>query len=194
MSDWISHPENIVFLILGLVMVGAGFRSVTSRNVVHAVLFLVVALAASAGLFLLLGAEFVAWTVVLVYIGAVIVLFLFGIMITRAPLGMETQLSHSNQTKIGAAIVAGALFALISVAALQGFGDTEFVASPTRTDEIGLSIFERFVIPFEVVSVVLLAALIGGIVLARRDPESLDELAAPTPTAVGSAPDQGEAS
>lgn len=178
MNDWISHPENIVFLILGLTMVGAGFRSVTSRNVVHAVLFLVVALAASAALFLLLGAEFVAWTVVLVYIGAVVVLFLFGIMITRAPLGTETQLSHSNQTKIGAAIVAGALFALISVAAIQGFGDTEFVASPTRTDDIGLSIFQRFVIPFEVVSVVLLAALIGGIVLARRDPESGDDLPA----------------
>ncbi len=188
MSDWISHPENIVFVILAVVMVGAGFRSVTSRNVVHAVLFLVVALAGSAALFLLLGAEFVAWTVVLVYIGAVIVLFLFGIMITRAPLGMETQLSHSNQTKIGAAIVAGALFALISVAALQGFGDTEFVASPTRTDDLGLSIFQRFVIPFEVVSVVLLAALIGGIVLARRDPESTEELPAPQPTGVATTP------
>lgn len=176
MSDWITHPQNIVFLLLGLVMISAGFRSVTSRNVVHAVLFLVVTLASSAGLFLLLGAEFVAWTVVLVYIGAVIVLFLFGIMITRAPLGTETQLSHSNQTKVGAAIVAGALFALITVATVQGFGDTEFVASPTRTEDIGLSIFQRFVIPFEVVSVVLLAALIGGIVLARRDPVDGEEV------------------
>ncbi|NND04688.1 MAG: NADH-quinone oxidoreductase subunit J [Acidimicrobiia bacterium] len=188
MSDWISHPENIVFLILAVVMVGAGFRSVTSRNVVHSVLFLVVALASSAALFLLLGAEFVAWTVVLVYIGAVIVLFLFGIMITRAPLGTETQLSHSNQTKVGAAIVSGALFALITVATLQGFGDTEFVASPTRTEDVGLSIFQRFVIPFEVVSVVLLAALIGGIVLARRDPVSSDDLATPEVTGVATTP------
>ena len=188
MSDWISHPENLVFAVITLVMLVAGFRAVTSRNVVHSVLFLVVALAGSAALFLLLGAEFVAFTVVLVYIGAVIVLFLFGIMITRAPLGMETQLSHSTQTKVGAAIVAGALFALITIATIDGFGDAEFVASPTRTEDIGLSIFQRFVIPFEVVSVVLLAALIGGIVLARRDPEEADELATPSLAGVGTTP------
>lgn len=175
MSDWFGHSENWVFLLIAAPMVYAAFRSVTSRNVVHAVLFLVVALGASAALFLLLGAEFVAWTVVLVYIGAVVVLFLFGIMITRAPLGHETRLSHSNQTKVGAALVSGALFALISVTAISGFGDAELIPRPTRADEIGVSIFTRFVIPFEVVSVVLLAALIGGIVLARRDPVDGDE-------------------
>ena len=157
-------------------MVFAAWRSVTSRNVVHSVLFLVLALAASAALFLLVGAEFVAWTVVLVYIGAVIVLFLFGIMITRAPLGHETQLSHSTQTKVGAAVVSLAVFALISITAIEAFnGVEEFAATPTRTGEIGLVMFQRFVMPFEVVSVVLLAALIGGIVLARRDPVDGDE-------------------
>ncbi len=175
MSDWITHPENWAFALIALPMLLAAFRAVTSRNVVHSVLYLVVALAATAALFLLLGAEFVAWSVVLVYIGAVVVLFLFGIMITRAPLGMETELSHSNQTKIGAALVSGALFALVTVATVRGFGEEEIVANPTRTGEIGQSMFERFVIPFEVVSVVLLAALIGGIVLARRDPVEGDE-------------------
>ena len=175
MNDWLTHPENWVFILIALPMLIAAWRSVTSRNVVHSVLFLVIALAASAALFLLLGAEFIAWSVVLVYIGAVIVLFLFGIMITRAPLGMETELSHSTQTKIGAALVAGALFALIAVTTIVGFGEQEIVANPTRTSEIGQSMFERFVIPFEVVSVVLLAALIGGIVLARRDPAAADD-------------------
>ena len=183
MSDWFSQAENWVFLVIAAPMVFAAFRSVTSRNVVHSVLFLVVALAASAGMFLLIGAEFVAWTVVLVYIGAVIVLFLFGIMITRAPLGVETQLSHSNQTKVGAAIVAGAIFALISIAAMQGFGDAEMTAAPTRAAEVGQSMFQRFVIPFEVVSVVLLAALIGGIVLARRDPDAGADAGVTAPTA-----------
>ena len=60
----------------------------------------------------------------------------------------------------------------IAIAAIQGFGDAEVATSPTRAVEIGQSIFERFVIPFEILSVVLLAALIGGIVLARRDPEA----------------------
>lgn len=180
MNDWLTQSQNWVFILIALPLLLAAWRSVTSRNVVHSVLFLVIALAASAALFLLLGAEFVAWSVVLVYIGAVIVLFLFGIMITRAPLGMETELSHSNQTKIGAALVSGALFALITVTTITGFGEQEIVANPTRTSEVGQSMFERFVIPFEVVSVVLLAALIGGIVLARRDPEAADDRVSPS--------------
>lgn len=171
-GEWFSTPENYVFLAIGLPMLFAGFRVVTSSNVVHAVLYLVVALAASAALFLLLGAEFVAWTVVLVYIGAVIVLFLFGIMITRAPIGAEVQLSHPFSVRISAALVAGGLFVVVGVSMIQAFGNEVIVQTEvTRTADIGQSIFERFVIPFEVVSVVLLAALIGSIVIARRDPD-----------------------
>ncbi len=119
-------------------------------------------------MFLLLGAEFVAWTVVLVYIGAVIVLFLFGIMITRAPLGRDVQLDHPR--KWPAALVAVAVFLTLAYALIEGYENVEVEANIGRTGELGRSIFERFVIPFEVVSVLLLAALIGGIVLARRDP------------------------
>ena len=171
-SDWFSTPENYVYLVIGVPMLTAAYRVVTSRNVVHAVLYLVATLAASAALFLLLGAEFVAWTIVLVYIGAVVVLFLFGIMITRAPLGVETELSHPQNVKISAAVVSFALFLLIGSSMVGAFGgDALPPGAVTRTDAIGQSLFERFVIPFEVVSVVLLAALIGAIVLARRDPE-----------------------
>lgn len=177
-GDWFTTPENYVFLAIALPMVFAAWRVVTSSNVVHSVLYLVGALAASAALFLLLGAEFVAWTVVLVYIGAVIVLFLFGIMITRAPIGVEVQLSHPGRVRASAAIVSLALFVLMSVSMVVAFEDAVVVQTDvTRTEEIGQSIFERFVMPFEVVSVVLLAALIGGIVIARRDPEP-DEVAA----------------
>ena len=176
-GDWFSTPENYVFLLLGVPMLLAAWRVVASPNVVHAVLYLVAALAASAGLFLLLGAEFVAWTVVLVYIGAVIVLFLFGTMITRAPIGVEVELSHPRPVRISAAVVAGALFALVAGSAVVAFEDSVVTSDVTRTEDIGQSIFERFVIPFEVVSLVLLAALIGGIVIARRDPDP-DEYAA----------------
>ena len=172
-SDWFTTPENYVYLAISVPMLAASYRVVTSRNVVHAVLYLVGALAASAALFLLLGAEFVAWTVVLVYIGAVVVLFLFGIMITRAPLGTETELSHPRSVKVSAAAVSFVLFVIIGGSMLDAFEDSALPAASdaTRTSEIGQSIFERFVIPFEVVSVVLLAALIGAIVLARRDPD-----------------------
>jgi NADH-quinone oxidoreductase subunit J len=172
LEDWLSTPENYVFLVIAIPMVVAGWRVVTSQNVVHAVLYLVATLAASAGLFLLLGAEFVAWTVVLVYIGAVVVLFLFGIMITRAPIGVDVSLSHPPRVRVAAAVVSFALFVLVGGAMLDAFsGAAAFDVVPTRTVDIGESIFARFVVPFEVVSVVLLAALIGGIVLARRDPE-----------------------
>jgi NADH-quinone oxidoreductase subunit J len=172
-GDWASMSENWVFLVIALPMLFGGFKVVQTSNVVHAVLYLVATLAASAALFILLGAEFVAWTVVLVSIGAVVVLFLFGIMITRAPLGFDVSLSHPRRVRIAAALVSGALFVLIGGAMIDYF-DTQTVADvpdATRTAELGLQIFERFVIPFEVVSMLLLAALLGGIVLARRDPE-----------------------
>lgn len=169
-SDWIGDARNIVFLAIALAMVGAAVMVVVSRNVVHAALMLVVALAGSAAQFLLLGAEFVAWTVVLVYIGAVVVLFLFGIMITRAPTRLDSvRLDH--QRRWPAALVALATFVTIAGATTAAFEDTALAEGVTRTGEIGDVLFNRFVIPFEAVSFVLLAALIGGIVLARKDPE-----------------------
>jgi NADH-quinone oxidoreductase subunit J len=179
-GDWAGEIENWVFAVLAVAMLYSAFRVVTTKNVVHAALFLVITLGGSAAIFLLLGAEFVAWTVVLVYIGAIVVLFLFGIMITRAPLGYETKLSHPLRVRIGAALASGALFLLIGGAMIDGYEDELLPAAidATRTGDVGQAIFDRFVIPFEVVSVVLLAALIGGIVLARRDPsvEEMEEL------------------
>jgi len=182
-TDWVAQGENYVFLVIAVPMVLAAWRVVTTQNVVHAVLYLVAALGGSAALFLLLGSAFVAWTVVLVYIGAVVVLLLIGIMITRAPLGRDVDLSHPARVRVPAAAVSFALFLLMSGAMFDAFGGDEIVATEaTQTIDVGTSIFERWVIPFEVVSVVLLAALIGGIVLARRDPED-DGAGRPSPVA-----------
>ncbi|MDQ3782723.1 MAG: NADH-quinone oxidoreductase subunit J [Actinomycetota bacterium] len=172
LSDWLSTSENWVFLVIALPMLAAAVKLVTTTNVVHAALYLVVTLAASAAVLLLLGAEFVAWTVVLVSIGAVVVLFLIGIMITRAPMGHEATLSHPRSVKLAAAVVSFALFALVGGAVIDAFTNQPLTepADATRTGALGEVLFTRFVIPFEVVSVLLLAALIGGIVLARRDP------------------------
>ena len=163
--------RNWAFLVIAIVMVAASIVVVTTRNVVHAALMLVATLGGAAAIFIMLGAEFVAGTLVLVYIGAVIVLFLFGVMITRAPLGGQGSLDHSR--KWPAALTAIATFAVLAGSTVAFFGDLELPSNnPVRTSDIGQSIFSRFVIPFEVVSFVLLAALIGGIVLARRDPEA----------------------
>jgi len=168
-ADWISEPVNWAFLVIGLVVLFAAFRVVTANNVVHAALFLVGALAGTAGLFLLLSAEFVAWVLVLVYIGAVVVLFLFGIMITRAPTGFDTGLDAEK--KAWPALLSLAVFALMAWTTVDAFGSSEVVTTgtPVGTDVVAESLLGRFVIPFEVVSFVLLAALIGGITIARRD-------------------------
>jgi NADH-quinone oxidoreductase subunit J len=173
-STWISEPANWAFIAMAIPVAFAGFRVVTSRNVVHAALFLVLALAATAGLFILLSAEFVAWVLVLVYIGAVIVLFLFGIMITRAPIGRETELNH--KTTWPAAFGALAVFVMttsliLSVGdSIEGFDQPlPSIGVPTPTEVLGEGLIADYLIPFEAVGFILLAALVGGITLARKD-------------------------
>lgn len=169
LSDWISEPVNWIFTVIGLLVLYSAWRVVVSKNVVHAALALVAALAGTAALFVMLSAEFVAWVLVLVYIGAVIVLFLFGIMITRAPTGQDQGLDSDR--KLWPALLSVVMFGLMAWVSVDAFGAT-LVADPgqeTATEVIGEALLGRFVIPFEVVSFVLLAALIGGITIARRD-------------------------
>lgn len=174
-SEWAAQPANWAFTAIALVVLWCGFRVVTAKNVVHAALYLVGALAGTAGLFLILSAEFVAWVLVLVYIGAVIVLFLFGIMITRAPTGFDVGLDSDR--KVWPALLAAATFGLMAWVSIDAFGTTLVATTgeATSTELIGESLLGRFVIPFEVVSFVLLAALIGGITLARRDLSPAEE-------------------
>jgi NADH-quinone oxidoreductase subunit J len=174
-ESWISEPINWAFLAIGLAVLFAGFRVVTAQNVVHAALFLVGALGGSAGLFILLSAEFVAWVLVLVYIGAVVVLFLFGIMITRAPTGVDEDLDTAK--KLWPALLSLAVFVALAWGSIEAFGTNPVVTegTPTATEILGESLLGRFVIPFEIVGFVLLAALIGGITVARRDLTPLEE-------------------
>lgn len=160
--------QNIVFWILALAMVVAGYRMVRTQNVVRAALFLAVVLAGGAAQYLLLAAEFVAWVQVLVYIGAVVVLVLFAVMLTRAPVGTEARLD--NDQKALAAGVALLVLGVLSAVLWDGFGQTELAFGEVRpTAELADTLFGRYVLPFEVVSVLLLAAVIGAVAMARRD-------------------------
>lgn len=159
--------QEIVFVIVAGVGSIAALRLVTSKNVVHAALFLVVALASVAGVYLLVAAEFLAWVQVLIYVGAIVVLLLFSLMLTKAPIGRETL---DNQQR-GVAALAG-LGSLAGLVALfqDAFGDWDKIElGVTRTADVGTSLFRDFVVPFEVVSILLLAALVGAIVIARKD-------------------------
>jgi NADH-quinone oxidoreductase subunit J len=161
--------QEIVFWILAAIMTVAALRVVTAANVVHAALYLVGALLGAAALYVLLLAEFVAWVQVLVYVGAIVVLMLFGLMLTRAPIGRS---SLDNNQRLLAALVAGAVFLVTSFVLVDAFHDERVnldVAEGIRTEAVGDLIFRAFVLPFEVISVLLLAALVGAIVMARRD-------------------------
>lgn len=160
--------QNVFFAVIALTMIYAAFRVVTTGNVVHAALWLVVVLAGVAVQFLFLGAEFVAVTQVLVYIGAVVVLFLFGVMLTRASMGDDE--SVAGEKRAMAAAVGVLLFAVMAVALIDSFEDVRVVTDePQSIATVSDSIFSQYIVPFEAVSVLLLAALIGAIVVARKD-------------------------
>jgi len=161
--------QEIVFLLLGAVAVGSALLVVTTRRLVHAALWLVVCFGALAGCYLVLTAEFVAWVQVLIYVGAVIALLLFGIMLTRAPIGPSTDLDSGN--RLVAAGVAVATAAILVTLVVDGFRTAYADLSPGQgsAEAIGGSVFRNWVLPFEALSVLLLAALIGAIVLSRTD-------------------------
>src|SRR5258708_2073578 len=150
-------------------MAVAAVAVVTVKNVVHAALSLVLVLAGAAAQYLLLQAEFVGIVQVLVYIGAVVILFLFGIMLTRNPMQRNEELDNDQRWPA----LAVALLLLGTLAALFGdaFRDHEIrlPAKATATTDVADVIFRDYVVAFEVVSILLLAALVGAIVIARRD-------------------------
>jgi NADH-quinone oxidoreductase subunit J len=133
-------------------------------------------LAGVAAQYILLGSEFVAITQVLVYIGAIVVLFLFGIMLTRGERGTSNDLDNDSTQKAVAGVVALFLVGVMGWALIDKWSDDRINVIGRSTADLGQttpqisdSIFGPYLVPFEAASVLLLAALIGAIVLARRD-------------------------
>jgi NADH-quinone oxidoreductase subunit J len=158
--------QEVAFVVLAAVGSLAAIRLVTSRNVVHAALFLVVTLSMVGGTYLLLAAEFVAWVQVLIYVGAIVVLLLFSLMLTRAPIGRDAL--DNQQRGVAAVVAAGVLAGLVSLIQ-DAFKGQEVHPPVAHTAQVGEALFRDFVLPFEVVSVLLLAALVGAVVIARKD-------------------------
>jgi NADH-quinone oxidoreductase subunit J len=164
--------QNIAFWILAVTMAAAAIGVVRSQNVVHAALYLVVVLGGAAAQYILLAAEFVAWVQVLIYIGAIVILFLFGIMLTRAP--MRSEGGMDNNQRWAAAVVSLFLFGVVTALFVDAYGGKEIKLHDRlvvigSSGTIASSIFRDYLVPFEVVSMLLLAALVGAVVIARRD-------------------------
>ncbi|WP_373465200.1 NADH-quinone oxidoreductase subunit J [Streptomyces sp. V2I9] len=160
---------EIAFLLVGLVTLGAAVITVTTKQLVHAALWLVVALGGLAVEYLLLTAEFIAWVQVLIYVGSIVVLLLFGLMLTRAPVGRSPDADSGNRW-VALGVAAAAAVALVWVVA-DAFRTTWIeLDGPAQgsTEVTGAFLFRNWVLPFEALSVLLLAALVGAIVLSRK--------------------------
>lgn len=158
---------DVLMLVMFVIGGAAALLVVSSRNVVHAAVYLVVTLLTVAGAFLLVGSEFLAWSQVLVYVGAVIILILFGLMLTRAPIGPMAQ-----ENELGKALplaVSGGLFAILVTLIWTSFSGETTTLSPTFAADLGAVLYVDWAFPFMVLGYFLTVALIGAVVVARGE-------------------------
>jgi NADH:ubiquinone oxidoreductase subunit 6 (subunit J) len=163
-QDW----QDALFFILAAVMVGSGLLVVTMRDIIRCGLAMIVCFAALAGIYVLIGAPLIGAAQVIVYIGAISVLILFAIMLTQTK---DAPARLVFQTQAGAAAIASVVIVVLialAISATDWGGLSERVR--IATNSMAKVLFTDFVFPFEVVSVLLLAAVIGGVYLAKREP------------------------
>ncbi|MFE9885311.1 NADH-quinone oxidoreductase subunit J [Streptomyces scopuliridis] len=160
---------EIAFLLVGLATFGAALVTVTTKQLVHAALWLVVTLGGLAVEYLLLTAEFIAWVQVLIYLGSVVVLLLFGLMLTKAPIGRSPDADSGNRpVALAVAVVAAVSLVWVVVDAFRTTWIDLDGPAQGSTEVTGHFLFRNWVLPFEALSVLLLAALVGAIVLSRK--------------------------
>ena len=152
----------------------SGFMVVLSRNPVHSVLWLILAFISAAGLFVLQGAEFVAMLLVIVYVGAVAVLFLFVVMMLDVDFAeLKGELARYLPL---AGLIAIVLFAQLAIAvggwessiAAEGLRSVPVTVESQNTNAIGLVLYDRYLLPFQISGLILLVAMIGAITLTMR--------------------------
>ncbi len=159
--------EEVIFYVVAAVTVVGALGVVTARNIVHSALFLIVSLLAVAGVFILLAAEFLAIVQVLIYGGAVTILVLFALMLTRV---RDLPTALDGPQRPFAALAAGAFMGItiLAMTTTTWPGETEEI-HVISLKEIGNALFTTWAIPFEIASLVLMVALVGAIVLAREE-------------------------
>ncbi|WP_307439569.1 NADH-quinone oxidoreductase subunit J [Bacillus sp. V2I10] len=160
--------EYVAFVGLAMVAIGGGILMLNVTKVVHMVVSLVFTFVSIAGLYVLLSAEFVAAVQILIYSGAITIIMLFGIMLTRHE--DEEQSTAGNGRKL-ITLLGIAAFALVMYLGIYDLklGEPTANLHVKNTEQIGISLYSHFVIPFELTSVLLLVALVGAIILAKKD-------------------------
>jgi NADH-quinone oxidoreductase subunit J len=162
---------GLFYFFAALAVIGA-VLTITSRNVVHSAVFLITSLLATAGIFLLLKAQFLFAVQIILYVGGIMVLFVFVIMLVNLEVALR-QIRFNRQSWV-AGLLALVLAAQLGVAIW--FGKDAFDLGPDRsmrlsadnTGTLGQRLFEQYMVPFEVASILLLVAMIGAVVMAKK--------------------------
>jgi NADH-quinone oxidoreductase subunit J len=166
--------EAIAFYVLSALILGFAVMVVSTRNTVHSVLFLVLNFLFVAALYVLLRADFVAVIQVLVYAGGIVVLYLFVVMLVNLKRPPEAHEDPHRRTKLGFGLGVAILIELGAIAtysSTRGPAPATSAATPLsgNTEQVGWLLYTQYLIPFEVASMLLLVAMIGAIVLAKRE-------------------------
>jgi len=161
------------YFFAGLAVLGA-IGTVTARNTVHSAIYLITSLLATAGIFLTLGAQFVFAVQIVLYVGGIMVLFIFVIMLVNLDVALhQVQFNRQKWVASMLAIALGSQFAFaVWFARSQGTLDIPAARtgalSPQNVEQFGLALFEKYALPFEIASVLLLVALIGAVVMTKK--------------------------
>jgi NADH-quinone oxidoreductase subunit J len=166
--------QAIAFYTLSALILGFAVLVITARSTVHSVLFLVIDFLFVAGLYVLLGAQFLAIIQVLVYAGGIVVLYLFVVMLVNLKRPPEAHRDKRRLTRLGVAL---AVVVLIEITAIALYGyvgpiPTQAAAGPlaaSNVEQVGMMLYTDYLIPFEMASMLLLVAMIGAIILAKRE-------------------------
>jgi NADH-quinone oxidoreductase subunit J len=159
---------QLIFYIISALAVAGALGVVLARNTVYAALFLILSLLAVAGFYILLASEFLALVQVLIYGGAVTVLLLFALMLTRIRDLPETMVGAQwPAAALASALLAGVLIA--AGATSEWPGDADGVITTIPFEAVGDALFGQWAVPFEIASLVLFVALVGAIILARQE-------------------------
>jgi NADH:ubiquinone oxidoreductase subunit 6 (subunit J) len=159
--------NDVLFVIFAGAMLGAGLLVVTMRDIIRCGLAMIVCFGSLAGIYVVLGAPLIGAAQVLVYIGAISVLILFAIMITQSKVAPTRLVFQTQAVPAAIASVILAIVLALSVTATDWGAVGERLRS--ATDAVARVLFDQYVLPFEIVSVILLAAVIGGVFLAKRE-------------------------
>jgi NADH-quinone oxidoreductase subunit J len=163
--------EFLAFFVLALVTIGGAVFMISFTRVVHMVVALAFAFLGIAGLYILLEAEFVGVTQVLVYSGAISILMLFGIMLTRHDASETTERKGPFKYWVLTGVAVFFVIVFLGIQSVQWDAKPADFTTKDNVKEIGIQMFTNYVIPFETVSVLLLVALVGAIILAKKEAE-----------------------